>query len=398
MRWQEEASRFDALNIDEVLDFAAPDIKEEAVARYNRAIGQIKSGSGDIASIALRQLASTYPDFAEAVLLNACCQMAWGEPKLALEALESLSEMEFLTEDERFRTDLYLKAVKADMAEAAAMKERSSTGMTYAAGRLARSMDTQARRNTFHGDLRSDDQYIQQLSEGGDAAKILIPASGRRRKPLWQILALVVGVLAVIFVAVRFLPKNNTPPASSSSEETSAGELPTTTTLANSPTPEPTPEPTPTEAPTPTPIIPPGNAGPDSDDSERLAWLLTALQELSPEDEAYKLLLDQYMALFEPTPTPTPTLAPTTTTAQPTTTAPPATTTTQAPTTAPSTSQTSQTTPTSSPTSESTTTEAPTTTSTTAPTTSTTTATPSTTSSGTNASAPSPTAAPTVTP
>ena len=369
MKWHEEAARFDELELDDVLDFASPDIKAEAVSRYNRAIGQIKSGNGDIASIAIRQLASAYPDFTEAVLLNACCQMAWGEAKVALDGLDMIDKVEYLSEEERFRTDLYLKAVRADIAEAEERAEMSQT-LTRGIGREA-----------IPKQLHRDEQYMKQLSEGGDAKKILIHTGAKRSFPVLPALAGLVVVLAIVFLGVRFLPALWQGGSESSTEESSSSTTLETEETTEETTVEatPTPIPTPTSLPTPTPIIPPGDAGPDSDDTDRLAWLLAALTALSPEDEGYQALLDQYMALFEPTPTPTEetTTTETTTTQPPTTTTTAPTTVAATPTPVPATSTPTQVTTTTS------TTTAPTTTpTTTAPTTSETTTSSPTTTTG----------------
>lgn len=359
MRWKEEAARFEMLEVDHVLDFADREAKAEAVERYNRALNQIQTGSGDIASIALRQLSSTYPDFLEARLLNAVSQMAWGEADVALETLESIDYINILSESERFQVELYLKSIRADIAELEAAEAERKHGRTSFA--FSRSSTTAAatsaatnRANGRLGDLSADDEYMKQISLGPDAKKILTPASSASRKPqLWQILAGVVAALALIFFATQLFSRlgwgggpDETTDANPTNQTTSEG---TTLTPTHTPTPEPTNTPTPEPTPpaTPTPIIPPGDAGPDSSDSERLAWLLSALANLGSDDEGYQALWDQYMALFEPTPTPSPTLLPVTATPVPATPTPVPNTptpTTAATTTQPPTTTTAQTT------------------------------------------------------
>lgn len=369
MKWPEEAGRFEELNVDQVLDFAAPSEKEEAIRRYNRALKQIQSGSGDIASIAMRQLASTYPDFTEAIFLSACCQMAWGDPNVARESLETLAESEYLSDDEQFRLNHYLKAVNNEIVAAETQLNERNPGLSATKiNRAGRGSANSTKHFEASPEAISESQYLQQLSEGGDAAKILTPASRRRRLPLWQMLAGLVAVLALVFVLVQLLPLGgNDLPSDESTEPATEVTTEPTTEPTNTPTPEPTPELTPTLPPTPTPIIPPGDAGPDSDDSERLAWLLAALSELSIDDEGYAELWEQYMALFEPTPTPEPTPEPTTATPTPVPT--PAETTTEPATPTPVPTNTPTPVPTATPVPTNTPTPLPTATPTTAPTT-----------------------------
>ncbi len=55
----------------------------EAVARYNKAVGNLRNDSGDIAMIELKKLCATVPSFGQAFLLLGCCLMATGSPVAA---------------------------------------------------------------------------------------------------------------------------------------------------------------------------------------------------------------------------------------------------------------------------------------------------------------------------
>ncbi|MDD2214085.1 MAG: hypothetical protein PHR21_06045 [Oscillospiraceae bacterium] len=116
MNWQDEAMRYEPLKAQDLYDFAAAEPKQEAVDTYNRAVSKLRSGNGDVAGIALRQLAAQYPDFAEAGLLCVCCQMRWGDRSSALQILQRYSQAGYLTEDESFKTERYLAAVNSQPA------------------------------------------------------------------------------------------------------------------------------------------------------------------------------------------------------------------------------------------------------------------------------------------
>ncbi|NJP39687.1 hypothetical protein HCH52_01280 [Oscillospiraceae bacterium HV4-5-C5C] len=116
MNWQDEAMRYEPLKAQDLYDFATAEQKQEAVEAYNRAVNKLRSGNGDVAGIALRQLAAQYPDFAEAGLLSVCCQMLWGDRRGALQILQRFSQAGYLTEDESFKTERYLAAVSSEPA------------------------------------------------------------------------------------------------------------------------------------------------------------------------------------------------------------------------------------------------------------------------------------------
>ena len=117
MRWLDEIEQFQSLSPDLVPDFAAFEQKQEAISRYNRAIEQIEAGDLDIASIALRQLFVSWPDFIEAGLLSSCCQMHWGDSSTAYEILATILDSPYLSEDEAFQAEHYMRAVESEIVE-----------------------------------------------------------------------------------------------------------------------------------------------------------------------------------------------------------------------------------------------------------------------------------------
>lgn len=88
MDWQALIEQFTTLSREDVMLFAPPRDMEQALNIYNRAIFNISSDSMDIALIALRKLAATYPMFPQASLLLSFCQAKAGQYDEALENLD----------------------------------------------------------------------------------------------------------------------------------------------------------------------------------------------------------------------------------------------------------------------------------------------------------------------
>ena len=88
MDWQLLISQFEPLKNDEVMLFAPAREMEQAINTYNRAIFNIGHDSMDVALIALRKLASTYPIFGQAAVLLGCCQAMLGEYDEAIEQFD----------------------------------------------------------------------------------------------------------------------------------------------------------------------------------------------------------------------------------------------------------------------------------------------------------------------
>ena len=73
MDWAPLIRQFQPLDVADVPLFAPPRDMGQAIAAYNRAIFNISNDSADMALIALRKLAATYPLFALATLLLGYC-------------------------------------------------------------------------------------------------------------------------------------------------------------------------------------------------------------------------------------------------------------------------------------------------------------------------------------
>lgn len=116
MDWMEEALSYPECNITRVRDFAPEAEMKLAIAQYNRAVRNLRSDSMDIAIIALRKLASSYPTFAQAALLYGVCQMAAGNLRAGLEAF-TRADADNYTERYRTRAEEYRESAKAQFSE-----------------------------------------------------------------------------------------------------------------------------------------------------------------------------------------------------------------------------------------------------------------------------------------
>lgn len=113
MNWNEEIKKYKPVSEHDVVNFAPPQIKSEAVQRYNRSVRQIQKGNVDMAAIALKSLAANFPDFVQAVQLNACCQMIWRDTTAAAGPLRKLLRSPLLSISERQKTEHYVAAIEA---------------------------------------------------------------------------------------------------------------------------------------------------------------------------------------------------------------------------------------------------------------------------------------------
>jgi hypothetical protein len=106
--------QFEPVEVADLVDFAPLWEMEQAVAVYNRAIAQIGRDSMDIALIALRKLAATYPAFTQAALLYAYCLAGSGQYAAAREQLQItldtglMPEQQFEARDAQKRLDRLL--------------------------------------------------------------------------------------------------------------------------------------------------------------------------------------------------------------------------------------------------------------------------------------------------
>lgn len=115
MDWHKEIAEFKYLHAESLGMFAPPGEMHQAIATYNKAIDRLKMDSADIALIALKKLAATYPTFAQASFLLACCQMVEGHIEDAVEHFEHASLLD-LPDSEHNRAHNCLLAAREELA------------------------------------------------------------------------------------------------------------------------------------------------------------------------------------------------------------------------------------------------------------------------------------------
>ncbi len=111
MDWQKEIERFGHLSPAGTGMFAPPREMEQAIATYNKAVDLLGLDSFDIALIALKRLAASYPMFAQAAMLLGCCQMLMGQFAEASEHFDHARLLDML-HDEHELAEQYLNEAR----------------------------------------------------------------------------------------------------------------------------------------------------------------------------------------------------------------------------------------------------------------------------------------------
>lgn len=269
MNWQQVTQSFLPLSREQTSSFAPPREIDLAIAAYNRAIRNLNQDSADIALIALRKLASDYPDFLEASLLYGCCLAQLGQLAEAREQLIRTRNHASLPSDLEDATNAALKAAEDDIAVQAAliasgksapdhnasdMPASSTAAVLERTGRRARvhMASARERRDVIRrGDMAQDTEtHVVMTSSPADLIRKFLPVTG----------VLILVVLAVLF-ATQVLPNIH---------------------------------------------FDASNASADS----RLTYLLTQIEKKAASDTEWQKLLVEYQAHFDPAPTSVITSAP----------------------------------------------------------------------------------------
>ncbi|NLZ55732.1 MAG: hypothetical protein GX900_03605 [Clostridiaceae bacterium] len=107
---------------DPLLFTSNGEFRRRAIERYNNSVERIRSGSEDIATIALRRLAVQYPDFPEANLLSIVMQMLGGSTAIARQHIHSLRKYEIGEENLRELFESYAAEVETTWQRQISMK------------------------------------------------------------------------------------------------------------------------------------------------------------------------------------------------------------------------------------------------------------------------------------
>ncbi|MBP1757440.1 MAG: hypothetical protein H6Q62_296 [Firmicutes bacterium] len=259
MSWQAILQTLPLLNIDEAEIFAPPREMEAAIASYNRALVNMRSDSADIAQIALRKLVISYPLFGPASLLYGACMIEQGRFPAATELInrarlaglkpqesrlaDSLAErIAQLTTDDTPQVNPSAKPVSLGQSSGSSVLER-----THRPTKTRMASRKEVQNVLRHGDVPEQEQ-TRVVSE---------------RSPQEKFRLALIGVAAVVVVVVLSLAITA---AVRSLQSAKASKVP--------------------------------------NDRERLAYLLTQLDQLSGSDPAIAGLLADYNAFITPT-TPT---------------------------------------------------------------------------------------------
>ncbi len=174
MDWQKEIERFGHLNIDDIGMFAPPREMEQAVSTYNKAVDLLGLDSFDIALIALKRLANSYPLFAHAAFLLGCCQMQVGQYAEAAEHLEHARLLD-MTEEEHDRVVRCLSEARKQLQ---IIEQQKLQDQKNRRSDKNNRKNKSAKRNITKNS--SDDDLEQIISEDEMAASVIssIPGTG----------------------------------------------------------------------------------------------------------------------------------------------------------------------------------------------------------------------------
>ena len=270
MNWSSQINRFQPLTADDVPLFAPPREMEQAVATYNKAIDLLSQDSLDIARIALRKLAASYPLFPQPAFLLGCCLALSGQSREALGWVEQalLAGLpEQLDADARQCQASLKKKATASPEQSGAEKPVASLPI-----QTANILEKTRRRGKVKMASEREKREVLRRSEFPEEEETFVV--DKRLPADWLRLALpiVAGLLVLvtlILAGIRWLPESR---------------------LFQRP----------------------------KSDAVRLAWLLEQLSELSVDQESAASLLQAYHQHFDSgqpdlLPTPTPDATPTTT-------------------------------------------------------------------------------------
>lgn len=275
MDWQRLINQFLPITHEELATFAPPREMAQAVVTYNRALTNLKSQNGDIALIALRKLAATYPEFGLAVYLYGLClaaddQLGKARTQIAL-ALEaglpaayqalaekSLSHIDVTLEHRQTQPAGNSRAPSDRPAQTPMPATPAVLEKTGHRGRVRMASDKERQEVIRRGEYAQDEEtQVKVRREPVEYLRIAVPA-----------VAIVIVAGLLVFLGIRII-----------------GGISET-------------------------------GRQNRENAERLAWLITRLETMAPADPVIEGLLDDYQQAFATIPStePTETLSPTATT------------------------------------------------------------------------------------
>lgn len=214
MNWQELIEQFAALSREDVMLFAPPRDMDQALNIYNRAIFNLNNDSSDIALIALRKLAATYPMFPQASLLLSYCQAQAGQYDEALENLDhaliaglppDLHQQAQACQagmiEERKKQQQSIQAAAAAVSPFAAIKPRRKSGTGV--------LEKTARRSKVRMASEKERQSVIRRGEFPTEVETNVKSGREPVEYLRMALPIIAGLLVVaflVFAGIRWLP------------------------------------------------------------------------------------------------------------------------------------------------------------------------------------------------
>lgn len=201
MDWQKLINQFLPINSEDLEPFAVSREVAQAVATFNRALTNLKSQNGDIALIALRKLAATYPDFSHAVLLYGLSLALYKQPEEArsqiVQAIETGLPETYLSQAEKSLAQLDLLLEQRRQAQTSGTRQPAERPAPNGVPGAAPVLEKSGRRARVR---MASDKERQDVIRRGEFAKEEETNVKVGREPV-EYLRIAIPVAAIVIVA-----------------------------------------------------------------------------------------------------------------------------------------------------------------------------------------------------
>ena len=201
MDWQKLINQFLPINSEDLEPFAVAREVAQAVATFNRALTNLKSQNGDIALIALRKLAATYPEFSHAVLLYGLSLALYKQPEEArsqiVQAIETGLPESYLSQAEKSLAHLDLLLEQRRQAQTSGARQPADRPATNGVPGAAPVLEKSGRRARVR---MASDKERQDVIRRGEFAQEEETNVKVGREPV-EYLRIAIPVVAIVIVA-----------------------------------------------------------------------------------------------------------------------------------------------------------------------------------------------------